>query len=433
MLRGNRDKSKTDNIKLGVENGLEIILDAETYDYGWTFGHTEGFLAGVHQPDDYPVMGFSTLDLSPGFNHKVAVDPTIRNTKESALRFGVDDRKCHLDEDVRFRHLPRAKFRYSKSNCMAQAVYNKIRKECNCHRGINPQVYDRREDDIKTPPSPESTVDIGQLVEDLEQCQGLSLKCYNEKLSEYGKLDIIKSSVGGEAGESASAVLPCYPACSDQTFQETMTASTYPNRNSLERNKKFYCLVFRKMRATCSRLSANGNKRKLFKRRYGKQADKFCHQFAIIEKNQKLFRDDDDYGRGPSVRAKDKVDDRISGDIRHFFAKVCRVGHPIILEEALSTVSADGEDNSIVPPYDSTITDGYLTLNHDAALPPACNVTSPDGSSHWDPDCLQARDYMQSFVYRYATDNLIKLNVFLKDTSIDVIEVSLAKMTLLDR
>ncbi len=45
--------------------------------------------------------------------------------------------------------------------------------------------------------------------------------------------------------------LDCFPACQDVAYRAAITSSAYPNQNLMDRDARFFCLVFRKIRAIC--------------------------------------------------------------------------------------------------------------------------------------------------------------------------------------
>ena len=106
-------------IQLGKENGLSLLLDAETYDYAFSpqkgklskvnrkminiltnltvavnlctifkkrfITHCilgEGYKIAIHSHQDQPIMSLSDIDLSPGFVTQLSVTPTLRDTTD---------------------------------------------------------------------------------------------------------------------------------------------------------------------------------------------------------------------------------------------------------------------------------------------------------------------------------------------------------------
>lgn len=115
----------------GLNNGLTILLDAETFDYGTPtkyycfcflihieqnilhFCRLSGFkLALVHHLD-MPLMSQSGINVAPGSDVQIAVSPTIISTTDEAIsRFEPDERKCYVQEEIVLNHLHSSEYRY---------------------------------------------------------------------------------------------------------------------------------------------------------------------------------------------------------------------------------------------------------------------------------------------------------------------------------
>ena len=61
-----------------TENGLTLLLDAESYDYAFSPQTGEGFKLAVHSHMDQPIMALADIDLSPGFVTQLSVTPILR-------------------------------------------------------------------------------------------------------------------------------------------------------------------------------------------------------------------------------------------------------------------------------------------------------------------------------------------------------------------
>ncbi len=69
---------------MGKENGLTLLLDAETYDYSYHHTSTEGFKVAVQHHLDQPLMSIMELDIAPGFESQIAVTPVLYDTTQAA-------------------------------------------------------------------------------------------------------------------------------------------------------------------------------------------------------------------------------------------------------------------------------------------------------------------------------------------------------------
>ena len=138
--------------------------------------------------------------------------PTLYETSEEARRrFLPSERGCYFEGELPLKYLEHgiyryivkfvatfqsfdskaAFFRYDISNCLFQAAYEKILKECRCtpyfHWG-----------------GPENDID--------EFCRGKTLKCMNNILDRIGQFNTVEGK-------------PCLAACEDQKNSVSITTS----------------------------------------------------------------------------------------------------------------------------------------------------------------------------------------------------------------
>ena len=71
---------------MSTENGLTLLLDAESYDYAFSPQTGEGFKLAVHSHMDQPIMALADIDLSPGFVTQLSVTPILRQILVSSTR-----------------------------------------------------------------------------------------------------------------------------------------------------------------------------------------------------------------------------------------------------------------------------------------------------------------------------------------------------------
>jgi hypothetical protein len=95
----------------GENNGLSILLDAETFDYGngfYSLGERagEGFKVAVSHPLDMPIIQQTAVNIRPGSLVQLATSTTLTNITPSALStFAASDRKCWAEEEISLGHL----------------------------------------------------------------------------------------------------------------------------------------------------------------------------------------------------------------------------------------------------------------------------------------------------------------------------------------
>ena len=93
----------------GENNGLSVLLDAETFDYGngfATIGEREGvgFKASVVHHLDLPVMESTAMQVNVGSSTHLAVTSTKINITDDATVFRPMDRRCWLQGEINLTH-----------------------------------------------------------------------------------------------------------------------------------------------------------------------------------------------------------------------------------------------------------------------------------------------------------------------------------------
>ena len=118
----------------GINNGLQILLDAEIYDYASSTSGAEGFTLSILHQLDIPIMKNSGININTGQCNHLVVATTLMNTTESVKnRFRPSDRHCYFEDEIELLHLPRDySFRYEISNCMYEATLQRIEVDCQC-------------------------------------------------------------------------------------------------------------------------------------------------------------------------------------------------------------------------------------------------------------------------------------------------------------
>ena len=71
-------------VKVGKENGLTLLLDAEVFDYTFHRHVSEGFKIAVEHHLNQPLMSMNELDITPGYETQVAVTPVLYSTTVAA-------------------------------------------------------------------------------------------------------------------------------------------------------------------------------------------------------------------------------------------------------------------------------------------------------------------------------------------------------------
>ena len=91
----------------GLANGLELLLDAEVYDYGSSKFGTEGFVLSILHHLDIPIMKNTGLTILPGQSSQMAVSAEIMFTdRKIRNRFTPSESQCYFEGEVNLKHLP---------------------------------------------------------------------------------------------------------------------------------------------------------------------------------------------------------------------------------------------------------------------------------------------------------------------------------------
>ena len=96
----------------GLNNGLSLLLDAETYDYGDGSSNGEGFKIAVVHPLDLGVMESMAINVDIGTVTNVGVSTTLINiTSDAVTSFNPYERKCWMQNEIALRHFPSVDYR----------------------------------------------------------------------------------------------------------------------------------------------------------------------------------------------------------------------------------------------------------------------------------------------------------------------------------
>ena len=132
----------------GVANGVEIILDLETYDSADNDIAGDGIGLVIENLEDYPLIDLNGLYIEPGKAAKIQVRPKLYTISEEALNhFDYKDRKCVGEDELSINYFES----YGLSNCLVSAALTEISQHCpdtdspsglalGCVRGFTDQI-----------------------------------------------------------------------------------------------------------------------------------------------------------------------------------------------------------------------------------------------------------------------------------------------------
>ena len=115
-------------IRSGLANGVEVLLDLETFDNGDQDVLGDGVNVLVTDGEDYSLTGLKGFPAGPGSAVDVKINPVKFTISESALKnFDYLDRKC---VDTKYDLDPKSlsDSNYSLSNCLVAATLAEIYK-----------------------------------------------------------------------------------------------------------------------------------------------------------------------------------------------------------------------------------------------------------------------------------------------------------------
>ena len=114
----------------GVGNGIETIIDLETYDNGDRVTTGDGADIQVTDPGEYSLAQLKGFSVSPGFAVQVHIRPTLFSITEQALqKFDYLERNCvEPSVDKELNHLYGMMGNYTLSNCLVSATLTNINK-----------------------------------------------------------------------------------------------------------------------------------------------------------------------------------------------------------------------------------------------------------------------------------------------------------------
>ena len=212
--------------KNGVNNGLQIMLDAETFDYASSLSGSEGFVLSVLHHLDIPIMKQTGINVEVGQSIKVAVTPKLTTTTAAARRrFSPEERMCYFEDEVSLRHFPPDDdYRYEMSNCLFEATLQSIEAECGC--------------------TPKNFIEV---VEGYAACEGAKKECMNKMMGDIGDV----RSIQDYCQDGNVVRKECLAACEDQQYSLLVTQASYPNVLSFNQQPE-YCILIRKLIRTCN-------------------------------------------------------------------------------------------------------------------------------------------------------------------------------------
>ena len=93
----------------GVNNGLSLLMDAETFDYGDGSSTGVGFKIAVVYPTDIGVIESTAISVDIGQVTQVGVSTTLTGIDDDAVSsIDPNRRKCWMQEEIELQHYPKS-------------------------------------------------------------------------------------------------------------------------------------------------------------------------------------------------------------------------------------------------------------------------------------------------------------------------------------
>ena len=104
----------------GLTNGIEMILDAEVYDYALSKSGMEGFTLSILHHLDIPIMKNIGINILPGQSNQFSTTVELMNTSRQVRdRFTPVESQCYFEGELWLKHLPASwSFRYALSKIL---------------------------------------------------------------------------------------------------------------------------------------------------------------------------------------------------------------------------------------------------------------------------------------------------------------------------
>ena len=124
--------------KHGESNGLDIILDAEQFNYAFNHESIDsnggGFKLTLHDHRDKPMIQFSSQLIHTGTETQINVKPVVTYTTDDANSLTYERRGCYTEGEVNLTYLFYEKgYRYDMNNCLINEGIRGYYHKNHCH------------------------------------------------------------------------------------------------------------------------------------------------------------------------------------------------------------------------------------------------------------------------------------------------------------
>ena len=226
----------------GETNGVDVVIDAEQFNYAYHHGNSAGFKIAMHHHLDKPMIQFSSQLIFTGTETQINLKPIISNTTEDAISlFPPIDRKCYADGEANLTYLRYDEgFRYEMNNCLIDQGIRDIIWNCRCMPSFG---Y------------------VEEYLKFIPMCSGEKLLCANTRMKSLGmkKIPFENNKIVTEAIENPNMIgniskpdsIECMPGCTVQENRNQMSFAPYPQRRNFFYQKTFCNVASHIWQKTC--------------------------------------------------------------------------------------------------------------------------------------------------------------------------------------
>ena len=232
----------------GEANGLDVVIDAEQFNYAYHQSNAAGFKVSLHHHLDLPMMQFSSQLIFTGVETQINLKPTITNTTKEAIPFlSPKERQCYTEGEANLTYLKKEYgFRYELNNCIIDQGIRDIIWNCRCM----PSFYGYGSDYLL-------------YLDYIPLCFGEKLLCANTRSKSMGiKMVVSENNVTvPEAMKNPNFIgniskpdpIHCMPACAVQENNNQMSFAPYPQLGNFFYQKTFCNMASHIWKDTCQK------------------------------------------------------------------------------------------------------------------------------------------------------------------------------------
>ena len=227
----------------GEINGLDIVLDAEQFNYAFYDSNAAGFKISIHHHLDKPMIQFSSQLIFTGTETQINLKPSLSWTTDEAIsKFAPVERGCFADGEANLTYLPYSYgFHYEMNNCLIDQGIRDIVWNCRC------------------------MPNFGNLLQEywgvIDFCAGRKLHCAKIRMKSLGMetVTLENNIVVPEALENPDMIgniskppaIKCMPACKVQNNDNQMSIATFPQKDIFFHQKTFCHVASHIWQRTC--------------------------------------------------------------------------------------------------------------------------------------------------------------------------------------